>query len=577
MPFRTKNTYTTPDGGQVNTKKHTYTGPGRAPAGTRKVRAKKASKVPTVTTSAGGRHVTTSGFSSRAAAATAKRKARRSRTRVRRIEHAVSREEAQRRRQALALSKPSHRQPASPESYESRPTHRKGRSTMVSEAPSPATEPVAFSHPPAKSSAPRLKGTPPQRRRVRRKLQGAKRDLRHTPTLEGPLQPDQRRFDEEVAKRTKLNPRAVGAQSLAEESGSAAAQRQAAGDQNWLNIGPGAQLAPTPKGAAKETAELMNTGSSYAGIRASRGKGPQAQIAAIAASPWGTVGSTMQGTLPLVSISPAKREAKARVGRLTAKAHSLGMKTGAAPGVHGAQQVGPPPRKLVKRVVVAEHAMKEIEGQPYVWGGGHGSFFDYGKDCSGAVGYVLHALKVTKRPLTSGEMGSVLKPGPGALTVFYNPEHTFLRYVNRKGKVVYWGTSVGDSGAGGLTRHSAPSAAYLAQYSVGHVPGMGRKQALQLGVSPALLEGGQTVAGMAFSSDGTTATIASGGTRVIPGGSSRPIKLGRGKRFRQTARQILNKLDTVEAGVEEEPSATSNATGSKTLSALERKYGKAAV
>jgi hypothetical protein len=41
-------------------------------------------------------------------------------------------------------------------------------------------------------------------------------------------------------------------------------------------------------------------------------------------------------------------------------------------------KVGPAPKKLVSRVVIAEHAMREIEGQPYVWGGGHSSFTDWG-------------------------------------------------------------------------------------------------------------------------------------------------------------------------------------------------------
>jgi hypothetical protein len=42
-------------------------------------------------------------------------------------------------------------------------------------------------------------------------------------------------------------------------------------------------------------------------------------------------------------------------------------------------------------------------------------------------------------------MGSVLKPGPGAVTVYYNAGHTFMKIGDR-----YWGTSVGDSGSGGL-------------------------------------------------------------------------------------------------------------------------------
>lgn len=444
---------------------------------------------------------------------------------------------------------------------------------MISHVPTPvppSSKPIAVASKAPKTSTPKLKGTPTQRQRVRHKLQTAKTQARKTPTLEGPLQPDQRRFDEAVAKRTKLNPRTVGAQSLAEESGEAAAQRQAEGNQNWLNIGPGATLAPTPKGAAKETAALINTSSNYAGIRASRGRGAPAQIAAIAASPWGTQGATMAGTLPLVGISPAKQAAKAKVRKLTGKAKALGMKTG-SPEVGSGQPVGPPPPKLVKRVVVAEHAMREVEGTPYVWGGGHASFTAAGGlDCSGAVSYVVHKLAPNrlKAPLTSGSMGQVLDPGPGAFTVFYNSTHTFIRYVNRKGKLVYWGTSVGDSGAGGLTSHPAPSASYLAQYNVGHIPGMGREQALQLGASPAELAGGGTIAGMTFSPSGTTATIAQGTTKGKPGFSRLPIKL--------TPYQKLQRFRLRRKGGEAEPTTATTPGKESALATLERKYGRTA-
>ena len=44
-----------------------------------------------------------------------------------------------------------------------------------------------------------------------------------------------------------------------------------------------------------------------------------------------------------------------------------------------------------------------IVGQPYRWGGGHGSFQSKGYDCSGAVSYALAGAGLLQTPLTSGQ------------------------------------------------------------------------------------------------------------------------------------------------------------------------------
>ena len=43
-----------------------------------------------------------------------------------------------------------------------------------------------------------------------------------------------------------------------------------------------------------------------------------------------------------------------------------------------------------------------IVGRPYVWGGGHASFYSYGYDCSGSVSYALFGGGLIPEPLTSG-------------------------------------------------------------------------------------------------------------------------------------------------------------------------------
>lgn len=107
-----------------------------------------------------------------------------------------------------------------------------------------------------------------------------------TVSIQGPLTQSQKAFGKELVKLTGLDPKTVGGWMLAEDSGSAATSKEASGDANWLNIGPAYNLGSNPKQAAQYTANLINTGSFYGGIRSSVGKGVGAQVAAIQASPW---------------------------------------------------------------------------------------------------------------------------------------------------------------------------------------------------------------------------------------------------------------------------------------------------
>src|SRR6188472_1583606 len=47
----------------------------------------------------------------------------------------------------------------------------------------------------------------------------------------------------------------------------------------------------------------------------------------------------------------------------------------------------------------AINAANTIVGRPYVWGGGHGSFYDNAYDCSGAVSFALFGGGLIPRPL----------------------------------------------------------------------------------------------------------------------------------------------------------------------------------
>ena len=85
-----------------------------------------------------------------------------------------------------------------------------------------------------------------------------------------------------------------------------------------------------------------------------------------------------------------------------------------------------------------------IIGRPYVWGGGHGSFYSYGYDCSGSVSFALFGGGMIPRPLTSGDLEGWGAPGPGKwITVYANASHTFAEIAGLR-----FDTSGTESGTG---------------------------------------------------------------------------------------------------------------------------------
>lgn len=79
---------------------------------------------------------------------------------------------------------------------------------------------------------------------------------------------------------------------------------------------------------------------------------------------------------------------------------------------------------LVKRVIAAAN---QIDGRPYVWGGGHTSWFTHGYDCSGAVGYALHGADLLATTMVSGQLAYWGEAGIGRwITVYANSHHVFM-------------------------------------------------------------------------------------------------------------------------------------------------------
>ena len=106
-----------------------------------------------------------------------------------------------------------------------------------------------------------------------------------------------------------------------------------------------------------------------------------------------------------------------------------------------------------------------IVGQPYRWGGGHGSWQSKGYDCSGAVSYALAGAGLLQAPLTSGQFMGYGIPGPGRwLTIYANPGHVYAVIAGLR-----WDT-VGDARGSGPRWH--PADAYPQGFTARHLPGL---------------------------------------------------------------------------------------------------------
>ena len=82
------------------------------------------------------------------------------------------------------------------------------------------------------------------------------------------------------------------------------------------------------------------------------------------------------------------------------------------------------PTAIVKML----EAANRIAFDPYIYGGGHGSFNAAGYDCSGSVSYVLHAGGLLASPLDSEQFLQYGLPGRGNwITIYTNgPTHAYM-------------------------------------------------------------------------------------------------------------------------------------------------------
>ena len=152
----------------------------------------------------------------------------------------------------------------------------------------------------------------------------------------------------------------------------------------------------------------------------------------------------------------------ARSGKLFAHVRSTEPGSSNAILLTGVALAPPDAPEAIKGVI---NNANSIVGRPYIWGGGHGSWYATGYDCSGSVSFALFGGGLIPEPLTSGALEGWGAPGPGKwITVYANATHTFAEVAGLR-----WDT-VGDENGTGPRWHLAPTA--TAGFVARHPPGL---------------------------------------------------------------------------------------------------------
>ncbi|MGI8920491.1 MAG: peptidoglycan-binding domain-containing protein [Solirubrobacteraceae bacterium] len=134
----------------------------------------------------------------------------------------------------------------------------------------------------------------------------------------------------------------------------------------------------------------------------------------------GIVGPQTWSALGIGASHPVMREF-ARFGARRHGGHAVAGGGGVAGG-------GSP--SVVQAVIAAGN---QIATDPYVYGGGHGSFNSSGYDCSGSVSYALHGGGLLSSPEDSTGFESYGQPGTGRwITIYANSGHVFMTVNGRR-------------------------------------------------------------------------------------------------------------------------------------------------
>ncbi len=128
-----------------------------------------------------------------------------------------------------------------------------------------------------------------------------------------------------------------------------------------------------------------------------------------------------------LAAGPAAAEAAVPWGAGCASLPPSGERTSATCGASlvDGRAIAPPSAPAAVKQVIA--AANRIDGRPYVWGGGHASWFTRGYDCSGAVGYALHGAGLLEVTMVSGQLARWGEGGVGRwISVYANADHVFM-------------------------------------------------------------------------------------------------------------------------------------------------------
>ncbi len=146
--------------------------------------------------------------------------------------------------------------------------------------------------------------------------------------------------------------------------------------------------------------------------------------------------------LAIAVIVPTSASARCTTGGLTPAAVDICTPTAKAKLLPNGELI--PPKSAPGRIKAVIAAANKIRTKPYLWGGGHGRWWDRGYDCSGSVSYVLHGGRFLQSPLPSGPMEKWGLEGEGRwITVYANAGHAYAVIAG-----VRWDTAGDASGTG---------------------------------------------------------------------------------------------------------------------------------
>jgi hypothetical protein len=166
--------------------------------------------------------------------------------------------------------------------------------------------------------------------------------------------------------------------------------------------------------------------------------------------------------LAILGFTPAGASANCKGGGVTPAAVDICTPTPKARLLANGMLI--PPQSAPPRIKAVVEAANRIRTKPYIWGGGHGRWWDRGYDCSGSVSYALHGGGFLESPLPSGPMEKWGLAGEGRwITVYANAGHAWAVIAGYR-----WDTA-GDAEGTGPRWHEeiASSAGYIARHPAG--------------------------------------------------------------------------------------------------------------